>query len=109
MDVHETKEDILLQVNEAVFLSNKFTKSKLYIALVGDKVEGIMEELKKFESKYITIFHISKKEIVETLSYEINQYEVGLFLINIHFFRRVFQDILYLEKRPVYIFGERSI
>jgi hypothetical protein len=109
IDIEQSKEDILIEVNEAVFLSNKFSKSKLYISVMGDRESDILDELKKFESKYIEVIRITKKEILETISHETTQYNIGLFLINTTLFQKTFQDILYLEKRPIYLFGEQSL
>ncbi len=110
LDMSLTKEDILVQVNEAVYLSNKFSKSRLYIRTIGRVNEDILDELKKFETEHIELLSkLSKRELLDTVVYEINSYDIGLFLIDISLFKKHFKEILYLEKRPIYIFGEESI
>ena len=110
LDMNLTKEDILVQVNEAVYLSNRFSKNRLYIRTIGKAKVEILDELKKFETEHIELLSkLSKREVLDTVVYEINSYDIGLFLIDISLFRRNFKEILYLEKRPIYLFGEESI
>ncbi len=110
LDIEKNREDILIEVNEAVFLSNKFSKSKLYIRLLGEAEGDILDELKKFETEYIEILdNINRKELIETINYETNHYEIGLFLISRTMFDKSFRKILYIEKKPIYLFGEQSL
>jgi len=110
IDIETNKEDILIEVNEAVFLSNKFSKSKLYIRIIGESKGDILDELKKFETEHIEILNKkSKKEIIDTINYETSQYDIGLYLISSNLFEKSFKNILYLEKRPIYLFGEQSL
>ncbi len=110
IDIEKDKEDILIEINEAVFLSNKFTKSKLYIRVLGDIKDDILNELKKFETEYIEILNKkNKKELIDSINYERGQYDIGLFLINRTLFDNFFKNTLYLEKKPIYIFGEQSL
>jgi hypothetical protein len=110
IDITKSKEDILIWVNEAVFLSHKFLKSKLYIRVIGDIKSDILNELKKFETEYIEILiKKGKQEIIDEINYETTQYDIGLFLIDRTLFDNSFKNILFLEKRPIYLFGEQSL
>jgi hypothetical protein len=110
LDMEREREDILIEVNEAVFLSNKFSNSKLYIRVLGEFKGDILDELKRFESDNIEILdNMSRKELIDTIDYETNHYDIGLFLISRVMFNRYFKNILYIDKRPIYIFGERSL
>jgi len=107
IDIERSKEDILIWINEAIFLSNKFSKSKLYIRIVGELNREILEELKKFETKHIET--LDNKDVVNIIDYETNEYDIGLFLIDRTLFNRSFKNPLYQEKRPIYLFGEQSL
>jgi len=107
IDIERSKEDILIWINEAIFLSNKFSKSKLYIRIVGELNREILEELKKFETKHIET--LGNKDVVNIIDYETNEYDIGLFLIDRTLFNRSFKNPLYQEKRPIYLFGEQSL
>ena len=110
LDMSLTKEDILVEVNEAIYLSNRFSKSRLYIRTIGKGKVEILDELKKFETEHIELLsNISKREILDKISSEINSYDIGLFLIDISLFKKHFKEILYLNKRAIYLFGEESI
>ncbi len=50
LNIDRDREDILIEINEAIFLSNKFSKSKLYIGVVGEYNRGIVEELRDFRA-----------------------------------------------------------
>jgi hypothetical protein len=109
-DNDKDKEDILIEINEAVFLSNKFTKSKLYIVIQGYCKKSILKEIKKFETDYIELLYIKdKKNYLNIIEEEIKNYDIGLVLINNTLFKKKFKKMLYKQKKAIYIFGENSI
>jgi len=110
LNINRNKEDILIEINEAVFLSNKFTKSKLYIVILGYYRKSILKELKKFETQYIELLYIKdRKNYLNIIEEEIKNYDIGLILINNTLFKKRFKKMLYKQKKAIYIFGEDSI
>jgi len=111
LDINREKEDILIEINEAVFLSNKFQKSKLYIGILGGSYKkSIIKELKKFQTQYIELVYIkNSKNYLDIIEEEIKNYDIGLVLINNTLFKKRFKRMLYKQKKAIYIFGESSI
>ncbi|MCH9739930.1 MAG: hypothetical protein K0U38_03695 [Epsilonproteobacteria bacterium] len=111
IDMNESREDILLQVNEAIFLSNQFVSSKLYIRLTHVNFSSVIKELKKLESRDIQILmNYDESELYNTIDYDTTHYDIGLFLLDHKLFNRSkFQQKLYNLRRSVYIFGESSL
>ncbi len=123
LDMNEKREDILLQVNEAIFLSNQLSKTKLSIRLISCKNRkwftfyqpqnsySLLKELKKMENEYISInMSENNNDIYKTIDYDMSQLDIGLFLLNRNLFTKTkFKEYLYGITRPIYIFGEKSI
>lgn len=109
--MNQKKEDILLQINEAIFLSNQLSKTKLFIRLIHIGDLHTLNEVRTLESANI---HISvtyyPDKILTDIDYDISQYDIGLFLVcNKQFLKVKFKKHLYSLMRPIYIFGEKSL
>lgn len=111
LDMKQEREDILLQVNEAIFLSNQFGDGHLYIRLNYINFSPVMNELKLLESDNIHIvMNYDQGELFKAIESDTSQYDVGLFLISRNLLMKgAYHRVLYGMKRPVYIFGETSI
>jgi len=107
VNMQQRKEEILLQINEAIFLSNQLPKTKLYIRLFNIHQLTILKELRGFETEDIKV-HITyiEKNILSDIDYDVSQLDIGLFLLtNEQFFAKNYKKHLYGLMRPVYIFG----
>jgi hypothetical protein len=111
VDVGLPKEDILLQINEAVFLSNQLAKSKLYIRLTCIKNLKLIQELRIFENEHVSLLLSYKDdEILRDIDFDMSQYDIGLFLMDSHlFFKKNYKEYLYDLTRPIYLFGDKSL
>lgn len=111
VDMDEAKEDILLQINEAIFLSNQLVKTKLFIHLTHMRDLKIIEEIRALETKNISVStSYNPHTILNDIDYEVSQYDIGLFLIsNEQFFKKNLKKYLYGFMRPIYIFGDKSL
>jgi len=111
LDINRDREDILIEINEALFLCNKFSNTKLYIGVLGGNYKkSIIKELKKFETQYIELVYIkNRKNYLDVVEEEIKDYDIGLILINNALFKKRFKKMLYKQKKAIYIFGENSI
>jgi len=111
IDLRAKREDILLQINEAIFLSNQLVKTKLYIRLVYINNLEFLQELRLFENKHISLqISYRDSEIFRDIDYDISQLDIGLFLLdNKMFFQRNYKEYLYDLTRPIYIFGDKSL
>jgi len=110
VDVDQDKDDILVQVNEAIFLVNQLPNSKLYIRVVHMNISDILEVLRGFETDKIKLLDgYSDNNLFETIDYDTIHYEVGLFLVNHKLFKTDLKEMLYVQKRAIYLFGETSL
>jgi len=111
IDVGLPKEDILLQINEAVFLSNQLAKTKLYIRLICINNLKLINELRIFENEHVSLLLSYKDEdIIKDIDYDMSQYDIGLFLLDNHlFFKKNYKEYLYDLTRPIYLFGDKSL
>ncbi len=111
LDSESKKEDILLEINEAVFLSNQLAKTKLYIRLICINDFELLQELRIFENEHVSLLLSYKDEkIIQDIDYDISQLDIGLFLLNSKlFFKNNYKEYLYDLTRPIYLFGEKSL
>ena len=111
LDSEAQKEDILLQMNEAVFLSNQLAKTKLYVRLICINDFELIKELRIFENEHVSLFLSYKDErILQDIDYDISQLDIGLFLLdNRLFLKQNYKEYLYDLTRPIYLFGEKSL
>jgi len=111
LDMYQDKEDILIELNESIFINNQFSNSQLYIRLLHMKNSNILDEIKQKESENVKILEdISKSsELLNTIEYDMMNHDIGLFLTDEKIFRKSLQKRLYLLKKPIYIFGETSL
>jgi len=111
LDSESEKEDILLQMNEAVFLSNQLSKTKLYVRLISINNFELIEELRVFENEHVSLLlSYEDEKIFQDIDYDISQFDIGLFLVdNRLFFKKNYKEYLYDLTRPIYLFGEKSL
>ncbi|CAA6818364.1 MAG: TrkA domain protein [uncultured Sulfurovum sp.] len=111
IDMKEKKEDILIQVNEAIFLSNQLKRSKLYIRLIFSNNFELSNEIRALQTDDIQVLiTYEKNKVIEDMDFDISKYEIGLFLVGRkHFFTKACRDYLLGYNRPIYLFGEKSL
>ena len=111
LDMRRSREETLLQINEAVFLSNQLTKTKLYIRLVYIQNLAFLEEMRTFENEHVFILpSYEDKHIFRDIDYDMSQHDIGLFLLDSKmFFYKHYKDYLYDLNRPIYLFGDKSL
>ncbi len=111
LDSEVKKEDILLQINEAVYLSNQLSRTKLYVRLIDINDFDLIKELRLFENDNVSLLLSYKDdEVFDDINNDIKQLDIGLFLLDKRlFFKKNFKEYLYDLSRPVYIFGDKSI
>lgn len=111
VNMNQKKEDILLQINEAIFLSNQLSKTKLFIRLIEICDMETIDEVRSLATPNIFIsVTYNPSDVFTDIDYDVSQYDIGLFLIsNQQFFKRNFKKYLYGLMRPIYIFGDKSL
>lgn len=111
INMRQAKEDILIQVNEAIFLSNQLQKTKLFIRLIGNNDLALIDEIRALQTNDIQVLVTYREtKILQDIDFDISQYEIGLFLLEReHFFDKKYKDHVMAYKRPIYLFGEKSL
>jgi len=111
VDMEQEKEDILLQINEAIFLSNQLTKTKLFIRLINIDSLELIHELRALETDNIQLsVSYKRNEIFQDIDFDISQHDLGLFLLERKIFlKKKYQEHFISYKRPIYLFGEKSL
>ena len=111
IDLKQKKEDILIQVNEAIYLNNQLKKTRLYIRLINANNFEIISEIRALQTDdiHVMVTYVKSKNIND-IDFDINQYEIGLFMLDrSYFFKTKVREHLIDYKRPIYLFGERSL
>jgi hypothetical protein len=111
ISMKQKKEDILTQVNEAIFLSNKLKKTKLYIRLVNANDFQLIKELRELQNSDIQVLVTYKNsKVIQDIDSDIVKYEIGLLLLDKkHFVNRKYNKIFVSYKRPIFFFGEKAL
>jgi len=111
VNMFQEKEDILLQVNEAIFLSNQLIKTKLFIRLVHVNDLSVVNEIRNLENPNISVcISYIDDDILTDIDYDVSHLDIGMFLLdNEMFFKRNYKKHLYGLMRPIYIFGDKSL
>ena len=111
VNMEQKKEDILLQINEAIFLSNQLVKTKLFIRLIHVNEIEIIREIRALQNENIELFvSYNNTHIFQEIDYDMSQHDIGLFIMeNRQFSNKKYRRYISSLKRAVYIFGERSL
>ena len=111
VDMREKREDVLSQINEAIFLSNKLVKTKLFIRLINIVDMDNIKEIKNLQNDNIEVLvTYNDSEIFQDIDFDVSQYEIGLFILTQNIFKkRSYKEHIGFFKRPIYIFGEERL
>ena len=107
----QKREEILLQINEAIFLSNQLTKTKLFIRIIHLGDVKILDEIRKLKTEHIDILvNYNDNNILGDIDCDISGLDIGLFLLHrkVYLNKKIRQH-LYALKRPIYIFGDKLL
>jgi len=111
IDLKQKKEDILIQVNEAIYLSNQLENSKLYIRLINIGNFEVLSALRVLQTDdiHVLVTYVDNKNYND-IDFDISKYEIGIFLLDRRsFFKNKLKEYFLKYQRPIYLFGEKSI
>ena len=111
IDLKQKKEDILIQVNEAIYLSNQLENSKLYIRLINIGNFEVLSALRALQTDdiHVLVTYVDIKNYND-IDFDISKYEIGIFLLDRRsFFKNKLKEYFLKYQRPIYLFGEKSI
>ena len=111
IDLKQKKEEILIQVNEAIYLSNQLENSKLYIRLININNFEVLSELRGLQTDNIHVFvTYDESKNYYDIDFDVSKYEIGIFMLDrSSFFKNKLKEYFLKYQRPIYLFGEKSI
>ena len=111
VDMGQKREDVFSQINEAIFLSNKLVKTKLFIRLVNVINMEDTEEIKNLENENIEVFvTYNDYDVSQDIDFDMSQYEIGLFMLTQNLFKQsTYKEYIGSFNRPIYLFGEETL
>jgi len=112
IDMLQKKDEIDIEIEEAIYLKKLLPKSKLYIHFINIQDLNTLNIFRNLEEDKSISLRINYKEseIFSDIDYDISQLDIGLFLLSKElFFKHNYKKHLYGLMRPVYIFGESSL
>ncbi len=111
VDMRQSREDIFSHINEAIFLSNKLVKTKLFIRLINIVNIDIIKEIKNLQNSNIEVLvTYSDNDVFQNIDFDISKDEIGLFLLTQNLFRESrLKNYIGSFNRPVYLFGEERL
>ena len=103
--------EIMRRLNEAIYLSKKFSNSKLYVCLISITLSSLVEEIQAMQTQELTVLiNYNHHELLSKIEYDTSQYDIGLFLVDYYLLeQKVFQNLFYDLRRSVYLFGNLSL
>ena len=111
LDMNQKREEIFSQLNEAIFLSNKLVKTKLFIRVVNVLTMENVKELRTLQTPNIQLFvTYNNGHILQDIDFDISQYEIGLFILTQRMFKQSsYKSYIGSFNRPIYLFGKERL
>jgi len=112
IDMLQKKDDIDVEIEEAIYLKKLLPKTKLFIRFINIQDLNTLNKFRNLEEdKTISlIINYKNSEIFSDIDYDVSQLDIGLFLLSKElFFKNNYKKHLYGLMRPVYIFGNSSL
>ena len=111
VNMEQNREDILSQINEAIFLSNKLVKTKLFIRLINVIDVNNIKEIKNLQNDNIEIFvTYNDKDMFQNIDFDMSQYEIGIFILTQNLFKNSkLKKYIGSFNRAIYLFGEERL
>lgn len=111
LDFRYDEENALRYLKESIYLTNKLEDKSLYVRVLYPNNFQLLDELKTYESKRVTLSVYYKDEnIKELIKNDIYEHNIGLVINSISTFESdKLKDTLYNLKKLVYLFGDREL
>ncbi len=112
VDMLQTKDEIDVEIEEAIYLKKLLPKTKLYIRFINIQDLSALNKFRNLEDDKTIFLRVNYKEseILSDIDYDVSQLDIGLFILTKQlFFKKNYKEHLYGLLRPVYIFGDSSL
>jgi hypothetical protein len=111
LDFRHDKKDALLYLKQSIYLLEKMEDKELFVRIIYPNNFELIEELKKFESKHVTLsISYQNENLRSQIINDIHEFNVGLILNSIPTFEADdLKEILYELKKLVFLFGDELL
>jgi len=111
IDMQQSKEEIQIEIDEAIFLKKQLAKTKLYIRFIHIGSLRDFHPYRSLESDSISLLiNYKESEIFSDIDYDVSRLDIGVFLLsNGLFFQKNYKKHLYGLMRPIYVFGDKLL
>jgi len=109
VDMLQKKDEIAVEIDEAIYLKKLLSKTKLYIHFINIQDLNVVNKFRNLEEDGTVFLRVNytESEIFSDIDYDVSQLDIGLFILNKElFFQDNYKKHLYGLMRPVYIFGD---
>lgn len=111
LDFRYDQKNALRYLKESIYLTEKLEDKSLFVRIIYPNNFQLVDELKKFESKQITLsISYKNEEIKDVIEFDIYERNIGLIINSIPTFESEgLKETLYELKKLVYLFGDTSL
>ncbi len=111
LDFRHDQKNALRYLKESIYLTKKLEDKSLFVRILYPNNFELIDELKTFESKQVTLSASYKNEALkDVIAYDIYEQNIGLIVNSIPTFEAEnLKETLYKLKKLVYIFGDERL
>ncbi len=113
INTQQDTQEILIQVNEAIYLSKQLNKIDLHIRLIYANDFELIAKIRKLKPENIKInvmVTYRDENIFNDIDFDISKYDIGLFMLDRKcFFKKKLKTHLIGYRKNIYLFGEKSL
>ena len=111
LDFRHDQKNALRYLKESIYLTKKLEDKSLFVRILYPNNFELIDELKTFESKHVTLSASYKNEALkDVIAYDIYEQNIGLIVNSIPTFEAEnLKETLYKLKKLVYIFGDEHL
>lgn len=111
LDLRYDQKSALRYLEESIYLTKKLEDKSLFVRILYPNNFQLLDELKTYESKQVTLSVCYKDEdIQELIGYDIYEHNIGLIVNSIPTFEADdLKETLYNLKKLVYLFGDEQL
>ncbi len=111
LDLKYDAKQALLYLKESIYLTQKLENKSLFVRILHPQNFALLQELRKHESKVVTLFvNYKDEEITTVLEQDIQTHNIGLVMNSINTFESSrIKDTLYGVKKLVFLFGDTPL
>jgi len=111
LDFRHDSKNVITYLSEALYLLDKLENKSLFVRIIYPNDFMLLEELKRYDSKQVTIaISYQNEEVQRLIEFDIHEHNIGLVMGSIPAFEADnLKHTLYDLKKLVYLFGDNTL